>query len=278
MLGSSSRVTAVGRGHTQVMEGKANAKEAAMRCLARRVFGGIFLALAAMAVSGGAAGAADFVKERARMVETVRAHAAQPGSGAPGGRISPRVLAAMATVPRHMLVPERHRSRAYADRPLPIDHGQTISQPYIVALMTELLRPGPKGVVLEVGTGSGYQAAVLSRLVAHVYTIEIVGDLARRAAADLADLGYANVTVRAGDGYKGWPAHAPFDGIMVTAAPTEIPPPLIAQLKPGGRLVMPLEDALGHQSLVVLEKGLGGRMVKRKVIAVRFVPLTRNPR
>jgi protein-L-isoaspartate(D-aspartate) O-methyltransferase len=231
-----------------------------------------------MLVSSDAPAAADFVKERARMVGTVRAHAAHPGSGAPGGRISPRVLAAMGTVPRHMLVPARFRSRAYADYPLPIGYGQTISQPYIVALMTELLRPGPKDAVLEVGTGSGYQAAVLSRLVRHVYTIEIVEGLARRAAADLARLGYGNVTVRAGDGYKGWPAHAPFDGIMVTAAPKEIPPPLIAQLKPGGRLVMPLEDALGYQSLIVLEKDRSGRIMKRKVIAVRFVPLTRNSR
>ena len=253
-----------------------------MKCLARWVFAAIFLVAVAMPVSSGAARAADFVadfvKERARMVETVRAYAARPGSGAPGGRISPRVQAAMGTVPRHMLVPERDRSRAYADRPLPIGYGQTISQPYIVALMTELLQPGPKDVVLEVGTGSGYQAAVLSLLVAHVYTIEIVEGLARRAAADLARLGYGNVTVRAGDGYKGWPDHAPFDSIIVTAAPKEIPPPLIAQLAPGGRLVMPLEDALGHQSLIVLEKDRSGRIVKRKVIAVRFVPLTRNSR
>ena len=231
-----------------------------------------------MPVSNGTARAADFVKERARMVETVRRYAAQPSSGAPGGRISPRVQAAMGTVPRHTLVPERDRSRAYADRPLPIGYGQTISQPYIVALMTELLQPGPKDVVLEVGTGSGYQAAVLSLLVAHVYTIEIVDGLARRAAADLARLGYGNVTVRAGDGYKGWPDHAPFDSIIVTAAPKDIPQPLIAQLAPGGRLVMPLEDALGHQSLIVLEKDRSGQIVKRKVIAVRFVPLTRNSR
>ncbi len=253
-----------------------------MKCLARWVFAAIFLAAAAVPVSSGAARAADFVadfvKERARMVETVRAYAARPGSGAPGRRISPRVQAAMGTVPRHMLVPERHRSRAYADRPLPIGYGQTISQPYIVALMTELLQPGPKDVVLEVGTGSGYQAAVLSLLVRHVYTIEIVEGLARRAAADLARLGYGNVTVRAGDGYKGWPDHAPFDSIIVTAAPKEIPPPLIAQLAPGGRLVMPLEDAWGRQSLIVLEKDRDGRIVKRKVIAVRFVPLTRNSR
>ena len=249
-----------------------------MRRLLRRVLKCSVLAVAALTVSCGAGDAPDFVTERARMVETVRAYALQPGSGAPGGRISRRVLASLGTVPRHMLVPERHRSNAYADRPLPIGRGQTISQPYIVALMTELLQPRPGDAVLEVGTGSGYQAAILSLLVGHVYTIEIVEELARRAAGDLARLGYANVTVRAGDGYKGWPRHAPFDGIVVTAAPKEVPPPLIAQLKPGGRLVMPLEDALGHQSLIVLEKDRSGRLVRRKVIAVRFVPLTRNPR
>jgi len=249
-----------------------------MRLLSRRVLKRIVLAVAASTVSCGASDASDLARERALMVETVRAYASQLGSGAPGGRISPQVLTAMGTVPRHLLIPERVRPFAYADRPLPIGHGQTISQPYIVALMTELLRPDPKDVVLEVGTGSGYQAAVLSLLVGQVYTIEIVEDLARRAAADLARLGYANVTVRAGDGYKGWPRHAPFDGIVVTAAPKEVPPPLIAQLKPGGRLVMPLEDASGHQSLIVLEKDRSGRMVKQSIIAVRFVPLIRNPR
>ena len=249
-----------------------------MRSLARPVLGAILLTIAAMTVSIGAPGAAEFASQRARMVETLRAHAARPGSGAPGGRISAPVLDAMASVPRHLLVPERYRRFAYADRPLPIGYGQTISQPYIVALMTELLRPGPKAVVLEIGTGSGYQAAVLAKLVAHVYTIEIVSGLARRAAADLARLGYGNVTVKAGDGYKGWPEHAPFDAIMVTAAPKEVPPPLIDQLKPGGRLIMPLENALGYQSLIVIEKGLDGRIARRDVIGVRFVPLTRNPR
>ena len=247
-----------------------------MRRLSWRVLNCIVSAVAASTIFCGTGDASDIVKERSLMVETVRAYAIQPGSGAPGGRISPRVLSALGTVPRHMLVPERVRSFAYTDRPLPIGYGQTISQPYIVALMTELLRPGPKDVVLEVGTGSGYQAAVLSLLVSHVYTIEIVAGLARRAAADLARLGYANVTVRVGDGYKGWPRHAPFDGIVVTAAPKEVPPPLIAQLKPGGRLVMPLKDASGAQSLIVLEKDRSGRMVRRNVIAVRFVPLTRN--
>lgn len=249
-----------------------------MMCLPRWILGGVVLAVAAMNFSSGVGDEPDFAKQRARMVETVSAYASLPGSGAPGRRISPRVLAAMGTVPRHMLVPERYRSSAYADRPLPIGYGQTISQPYIVALMTELLKPGPEDVVLEVGTGSGYQAAVLSLVVRDVYTIEIVEGLARRAAADLNRLGYGNVTVKEGDGYKGWPQHAPFDGIVVTAAPKEIPQPLIAQLKPGGRLVMPLEDALGHQSLIILQKDPSGKITRRKIIPVRFVPFTRESR
>lgn len=219
-----------------------------------------------------------YAEARARMVDTVRAHAAQPDSGAPDGRISARVLAAMGAVPRHELVPERVRHRAYGDHPLSIGFGQTISQPYVVALMTELLEVGPEAKVLEVGTGSGYQAAVLAHLVRHVYTVEIVEALARRAATDLARIGYTNVTVRAGDGYKGWPERAPFDAIVVTAAPHDIPPPLIAQLAPGGRLVMPLDSGFGDQSLIVVEKGADGRIARRDVIPVRFVPLTRDRR
>jgi protein-L-isoaspartate(D-aspartate) O-methyltransferase len=219
-----------------------------------------------------------YALERARMVETVRAHAADPLAGAPGGRISARVLGALGQVPRHALVPERLRPLAYADRPLPIGFGQTISQPYIVALMTELLATSPDDRVLEVGTGSGYQAAVLSHLVSHVYSIEIVKPLAERAARDLERLGLTNVTVKAGDGYKGWPQHAPFDGIIVTAAPMTVPPPLVEQLKPGGRLVLPLEERYGRQFLMVLEKGRDGKIARRKVIEVRFVPLTRAPK
>lgn len=219
-----------------------------------------------------------FAAARAEMVETLRSYAAQPGSGAPGGRIADRVLDALAAVPRHALVPERLRRFAYDDRPLPIGRGQTISQPYIVALMTTLLDPQPDHRILEVGTGSGYQAAVLAKLAAHVYTVEIISALARRAARDLEALGFTNVTVRDGDGYKGWPSQAPFDGIIVTAAPDTVPPPLIDQLKPGGRLVMPLEEKGGRQFLVILEKDRLGRLGKRKVIEVRFVPLTRTPR
>lgn len=184
-----------------------------------------------------------------------------------------RVLAAMRQVPRHELVPEEIRHLAYDDRPLPIGHGQTISQPYIVAFMTEQLRPQPTDRVLEIGTGSGYQAAVLSPLVAKVYTIEIVTPLAERARRDLQRLGCANVRVRAGDGYLGWPEAAPFDAIIVTCAPEAVPQPLVAQLKEGGRMIIPVGPAGGAQTLVRLQK-TGGKLRRTDVLAVRFVPMT----
>ncbi len=242
----------------------------------RFVLLGLCLALGAAVFSAGALGAGGFAAQRALMIETLRAYAALPGAGAPGGLLSERVLEAIGAVERHEFVPEPYRRAAYANRPLPIGHGQTISQPYIVALMTELLDAGPEARVLEVGTGSGYQAAVLARLARHVYTIEIVEPLARRAAGDLKRLGFQNVTVRAGDGYKGWPEHAPFDGIIVTAAPAQIPPPLLAQLRPGGRLVIPVGPEGGIQSLMLVEKGLDGKIARRSIIAVRFVPFTRK--
>ncbi len=182
-----------------------------------------------------------------------------------------RVLEAMREVPRHRFVPLDYRDRAYLDRPLPIGLGQTISQPYIVAAMTELLRPESTDRVLEIGTGSGYQAAVVSRLVAKVYSIEIVPELAERAAKTLAELGYANVEVSSGDGYRGIPSEAPFDGILVTAAPDEIPQPLIEQLAVGGRMVIPVGDF--YQQLTVVEKTDQG-ISKRSVFPVRFVPMT----
>jgi protein-L-isoaspartate(D-aspartate) O-methyltransferase len=186
-----------------------------------------------------------------------------------------RVLAAMRAVPRHEFVPEPERRYAYEDYPLPIGHDQTISQPYIVALMTELARPSPTDVVLEVGTGSGYQAAVLAKLLARVRTIELEPELAASAAARLVRLGYANVVVRQGDGYHGWPDEAPFDVIVVTAAPEEVPPALVAQLKPGGRLVIPVGPVHDVQELRVIEKDTAGKTRTRTVIPVRFVPLRR---
>lgn len=186
------------------------------------------------------------------------------------------VLDAMRAVPRHRFVPPTLREAAYADRPLPIGHGQTISQPWIVARMTELVRPEPGDTVLEVGTGSGYQAAVLAEVVDHVFTIEIIGELARSARQRLRELGYDNVTVRHGDGYRGWPEHAPFDAIVVTAAPEQIPEPLVDQLATGGRMVIPVGPQGRGQALTVLHRREDGSLDRRVVSAVRFVPLTRD--
>ncbi len=188
--------------------------------------------------------------------------------------LNARVLGAMNKVPRHRFVPPDLARSAYDNRPLPIGLGQTISQPFIVALMTELLDLKPEHKVLEVGTGSGYQAAVLSELAREVYTIEIVEPLAREAAARLETLGYKNVHARSGDGYAGWPEHAPFDAIMVTAGARDVPAPLVQQLKSGGRLVIPVGAQSTGQQLLVIEKDAAGRTTTRNVLAVRFVPLT----
>ncbi len=188
-----------------------------------------------------------------------------------------RVLEAMARVPRHAFVPADQRSQSYEDGPLPIGHGQTISQPYIVAFMTAALDPKPGDRVLEIGTGSGYQAAVLAGLVAEVYSIEIVAPLAQRAEADLQRLGYGNVKVRAGDGYRGWPEAAPFDAIIVTCAPEHVPQALVNQLKAGGRMMVPVGPTDGVQELYLLRKRPGG-LETRAVLPVRFVPMvTKGP-
>jgi protein-L-isoaspartate(D-aspartate) O-methyltransferase len=182
------------------------------------------------------------------------------------------VLRAMRKVPRHEFVPEHLRARAYDDCPLPIGHGQTISQPFVVAFMTERLEVRPGDRVLEVGTGSGYQAAVLAEVGAQVYTIEIVEALAKRAAADLNRLGYTNVHVRAGDGYLGWPEAAPFDAIIVTCAPEKVPQPLVEQLKDAGRMVIPIGPTW-DQDLILLRKA-GDKLLRTAVLPVRFVPMT----
>jgi protein-L-isoaspartate(D-aspartate) O-methyltransferase len=187
-----------------------------------------------------------------------------------------RVLETMAQVPRHLFVPDTLQAAAYEDRPQLIGEGQTISQPYIVALMTQLVRPKPGDRVLEVGTGSGYQAAVLSSLCREVYTIEIVEPLAAEAAARLSRLGYDNIRTRTGNGYLGWPEAAPFDGILVTAGATEIPPALIEQLKPGGRMIIPVGEILALQVLKIVEKDSSGGIQVRDHIPVRFVPLRRE--
>ena len=230
------------------------------------------LLLAAVFAATHALGAGDTGPEARRraMVEEITAE--QPGLP---GRFDPRVKEAMARVPRHLFVAPELEPHAYENRPLPIGHGQTISQPYIVALMTDLLKPGNYDSVLEIGTGSGYQAAILSELVRSVYTIEIVAPLAAEARERLARLGYRNVEVRTGDGYKGWEEHAPFDAIMVTAGADEVPPPLLRQLKPGGRMVIPVGAARNLQ-LTVIEKQADGSIRSRQVLPVRFVPFTRE--
>ena len=188
--------------------------------------------------------------------------------------LDPRVLEALRGVPRHMFVPDDLQASAYVNHPLPIGHGQTISQPYIVALMSDLIQPRAGDVVLEVGTGSGYQAAILARLVKQVYSLEIIEELAAQARVRLQRLGCDNVEVRAGNGRFGWPEHAPYDSIMVTAAAPRIPPALIEQLKPGGILVMPVGSRYLGQELLVLEKDALGGLAERRVLPVAFVPLT----
>jgi protein-L-isoaspartate(D-aspartate) O-methyltransferase len=212
--------------------------------------------------------------DRQRMVEEIDAMLASAAGKLGVTKLSPLVRAAMIEVPRHEFVPLEYRSRAYRNTPLPIGHGQTVSQPLIVALMTELLQLAKTDRVLEVGTGSGYQAAVLSVLAGEVYTIEIVPELGRTARANLDRLGYSNVSTKIGDGYQGWAEHAPFDAIIVTAAPDHTPPPLIAQLRSGGRMVIPVGGF--DQKLMVLAKHADGTTTPTIVAPVRFVPLTRE--
>ncbi len=184
------------------------------------------------------------------------------------------VVRAMQSVPRHLFIPPKYRSQAYGNHPLPIGHGQTISQPLIVAHMTELLEIQPGHKILEIGTGSGYQAAVLSELTPYVYSIEIVEELGIQAKSLFSELGYNTIRVKIGDGYEGWPEHAPFDGIIVTCAPEEIPEPLIKQLKPGGKIVIPVGKAGRTQMLVVVEKNAKGGLKKKTQYPVVFVPMT----
>ena len=206
---------------------------------------------------------ADFDRLREKMVDT---------QIVARGITDPDVVAAMKKVPRHRFVPEKSRASSYNDHPLPIGEGQTISQPYIVAFMTDALDLTPRDRVLEIGTGSGYQAAVLAELAGTVYTIEIVESLGKRAKKTLKELGYDNVHVRIGDGYKGWPREAPFDAVMVTCAPEEIPQPLVDQLKEGGRMIIPVGRVYGVQKLIKCVKR-GGQLNTEEVMMVRFVPM-----
>ena len=231
----------------------------------KRVFLTVLLLLAAAACGAAPPRTSqdtEIAAARKQMVEDIRARGVKDSA----------VLAAVGSVPRHLFIPEEERSNAYEDRPLPIGYRQTISQPYIVALMTSLLGLRRDSRVLEVGTGSGYQAAVLSRLADEVYSIEILKPLGERARRTLTELGYRNVRVRIGDGYKGWPDAAPFDAIIVTAAPPSIPEPLLKQLKTGGKLVIPVGKT--YQDLIVMTKRRDGGFDRENVLPVRFVPMT----
>ena len=233
-------------------------------------------ALAAILVAAmtAAAPAQEFAAERGAMVETIEAHAGLAPGAVEAGGIDPEVLRVMRVTPRHAFIPEENRHLAYEDRPVPIGYGQTISQPFVVALMTDLLNVEPGDKVLEIGTGSGYQAAVLSPLVGEVRTIEIVPELGERAAGVLGELDYDNVHTRIGDGYYGWPEAAPFDGIVVTAAASHIPPPLVEQLKVGGRMVIPVGGPFAAQQLMLVEKQADGSVTTRQLLPVQFVPFT----
>jgi protein-L-isoaspartate(D-aspartate) O-methyltransferase len=222
---------------------------------------------------GFSADAQDLSAQRARMVVEVEAMYAETQRETGLAAMSAEVKRALGSVERHRLVPAREASRAYRNHPLPIGSGQTISQPYIVALSTDLLRAKATDTVLEVGTGSGYQAAVLAEIVAKVYSIEVIPTLGNQARARLEEIGYRNIEVRIGDGYAGWPEKAPFDGIVVTAAAPRVPKALVDQLKPGGRMVIPVGGELDIQYLNVLTKRADGGVDEKRVLPVRFVPL-----
>ncbi len=229
------------------------------------------------ALAGGSAPAQDaYAREREALLKEIEAMARETGAETGRAAFSDRVMAAVARVPRERFVPAAYASLAYANRPLPIGHGQTISQPYIVALMTDLLELKPDDSVLEIGTGSGYQAAVLAELVHRVHTIEIIESVGRNAASLLQQLGYTNIESRIGDGYEGWPERAPFDAIIVTAAALRVPPALLEQLKPGARMVIPVGAEGEVQFLHVMLKRTDGSIAKQRSLPVRFVPLTRN--
>ncbi len=233
---------------------------------------GVFAQLALL--PGGLVVADEYTQQRQQMVTVIEddVHIAEKYINKES--FNEIVMQAMNTVPRHEFVPENMRSMAYENRPLPIGFGQTISQPYIVALMTDLLQPQPDQRVLEIGTGSGYQAAVLSQLVAQVYSIEIIEELGKSSTQLLSRLGYDNVEVRIADGYNGWPQHAPFDSIIVTAAISHIPPPLVQQLKKGGRMVIPVGTRFQTQHLTLVEKDKQGKITTRQLLPVIFVPFT----
>jgi protein-L-isoaspartate(D-aspartate) O-methyltransferase len=216
----------------------------------------------------------EYAQARQHLVEVIEQDVRDTSLYLDKEALDPRVMTAIAKVPRHEFVPVAQRLHAYANRPLSIGYGQTISQPYIVALMTDLIKPQAGDSVLELGTGSGYQAAILAELTGQVYSIEIIEALGKQATERLSRLGYDNVTVRIGDGYYGWEEHAPFDAIVVTAATSHVPPPLLEQLKSGGHMVIPVGSRFLTQQLVLIEKQPGGQFITRQIAPVMFVPLT----
>jgi protein-L-isoaspartate(D-aspartate) O-methyltransferase len=220
------------------------------------------------------AAADSFEELRRQMVAEIAADTQETSAAIDKEALDPRVMQVMGRIPRHEFVPDTQKPYAYENRPLPIGHGQTISQPYIVALMTDLLKPEPQHRVLEIGTGSGYQAAILAELTEQVYTLEIIEELARQASQRLDQLGYKNVICRVADGYYGWESAAPFDAIVVTAAASHIPAPLLKQLKPGGRMVIPIGGRFQVQQLMLIEKTADDKFTNRQLLPVRFVPLT----
>jgi len=238
--------------------------------LLKAIYIPVLLALSAASC----AGPPDYAAERDALVKQIERQVDATRHELGTERLDPAIIAAMRAVPRHEFVPARLLSEAYANHPLPIGAGQTISQPYIVAIMSHLLGVGPGDKVYELGTGSGYQAAVLGEMGVEVYSVEIVPELAERAQEILQQLGYQNVKVRAGDGYLGWPEAAPFDAIIVTAAADHVPQPLIDQLAPDGRLVMPVGETTGVQQLVVMTKTAAGTLERKDLLPVRFVPVT----
>ncbi len=244
-----------------------------------RLRSALFLCALGVLFVGGAPnvlGNDDYSRKRARMIEVVENHLQRTPLKRDDKELDKRVLDVMARTPRHLFVPKAERDEAYANRPLPIGYGQTISQPFIVAYMTHMLNPAPDHVVLEVGTGSGYQAAVLAPLVQRVCTIEIIPELGELARQRLQEQGYGNVHTRIGDGYYGWEDCGPFDGIVVTAAADHLPPPLIEQLKPDGRMIMPVGRPFVMQHLVLATKGDDERLYTRSLMPVAFVPFTRE--
>lgn len=225
-------------------------------------------------LSSGQLNADDYTQQRRKMIADIEDDVQRTAQHINKKSLAQRVMLAMGMVPRHEFVPTMLRSKAYQNRPLPIGYGQTISQPYIVALMTDLLQPQPDHNVLEIGTGSGYQAAVLSQLVEQVYSVEIIEELGLSTTDLLSRLDFKNIKTDIADGYNGWPQHGPFDGIIVTAAISHIPPPLVRQLKKGGRMVIPVGTRFQTQYLTLVEKDLQGIVTTRQVLPVKFVPFT----